>query len=225
MSQSLLPPRKTGLERALEGAMARIGAAPHPLDTLWTPEACPESFLPYLAWALSVDDWDPGWTEEVKRRVVATALEVHRVKGAPGAVALTLASLGLEAVRLTEWFECEGAPFTFKVKARAPGAISSSRLASIYRAIGAAKNLRSHLLDLEIVSEVTGADYVAGAVQMGGEIVLYPSIITEGSALDSFFAASASLSLISVTVRPKRRIACAVAAAFIVQIILYPGES
>ncbi|MBG8794166.1 phage tail protein I [Salmonella enterica subsp. enterica] len=32
---------------------------------MWNPATCPIRFLPYLAWAFSVDRWDESWTESV----------------------------------------------------------------------------------------------------------------------------------------------------------------
>lgn len=51
------------------------------IRTLWNPHDCPEEMLPYLAWALSVDIWDPSWNLLKKRSVVASAFCDHRIKG------------------------------------------------------------------------------------------------------------------------------------------------
>lgn len=59
---SLLPPNATELERALELLIdARIGDISTPLRDLWSAENCPEALLPWLAWALSVDQWSADW--------------------------------------------------------------------------------------------------------------------------------------------------------------------
>lgn len=96
MTSSLLPPNATGLERALEDNFARrVEALPveAPRDA-WIPERCPEALLPWLAWALSVDRWDPEWPAGVKRQVIADAWDDHRRKGTVGAVKRALEDVG-----------------------------------------------------------------------------------------------------------------------------------
>ncbi|WP_117147151.1 phage tail protein I, partial [Klebsiella pneumoniae] len=61
MSNSLLPPSSGAWLRYTEAGTARLSAITVALRTLWTPTACPEDLLPYLAWALSVDRWDKNW--------------------------------------------------------------------------------------------------------------------------------------------------------------------
>lgn len=53
---------------------------------LWNPFTCPEEDLPYLAWAFSVDIWNPDWPAGQKRIVCANALTDHQVKGTLQAV-------------------------------------------------------------------------------------------------------------------------------------------
>jgi phage tail P2-like protein len=47
-----------------------------PLRDLWNPATCRVNFLPYLAWAFSVD----RWAESVKRQVVSDAFYIHQHK-------------------------------------------------------------------------------------------------------------------------------------------------
>lgn len=114
MADSLLPPNATAEERSLETATARIGDVPVPIDTLWNPAACPVSHLPWLAWALSVDTWNPDWPEATKRRVIAASVEIHRKKGTVGAVKGALAALGAPP-EVVEWWQVvpETEPGTF----------------------------------------------------------------------------------------------------------------
>ena len=132
---TLLPPNATPFERALEQALARIEAVPVPIDTLWDPQACPAELLPWLAWAWSVDEWDPEWPEEVKRRVIAAAPEVHRLKGTRAAVERALRAIGVFA-EIVEWWQKSprGTPGTFSVTAwvneqlHAGGAVLTERV-------------------------------------------------------------------------------------------------
>ncbi len=116
--KSLLPANATALERALEAAQARLGNVPVPVDQLWDPWRCPAELLPWLAWAWSVDEWDPEWPEEVKRRVIAAAPEVHRRKGTRAAVEQALRAIGVVA-DIVEWWQRQpaGVPGTFSVTA------------------------------------------------------------------------------------------------------------
>ena len=92
--ESLLPPNATPLERALEGAAGRLGLVPTPVRDAWDPERCPAAALPWLAWALSVDRWDPDWPDATKRAVVADSAAAHRRKGTLAAVERTLIDIG-----------------------------------------------------------------------------------------------------------------------------------
>lgn len=80
---SLLPPGSTPLERRLAQTCSGISDLQVPLRDLWNPATCPVSFLPYLAWAFSVDRWDESWTESVKRQVVKDAFIFISIKEPP----------------------------------------------------------------------------------------------------------------------------------------------
>lgn len=112
----LLPPSATIQERALSLSTDRVEGVPLPIRSLWNPETCPASLLPWLAWALSVDTWDAGWSENIKRAVIANAVPVARMKGTRKAVSDALSALGAGVV-MTEWFAKTpvGTPHTFSV--------------------------------------------------------------------------------------------------------------
>ena len=116
--KSLLPANATALERAIEAAQARLADVPVPVDQLWDPWRCPAELLPWLAWAWSVDEWDPAWPEEVRRRVIAAAPDVHRLKGTRAAVEQALQAIGVIA-DIVEWWQRQpaGVPGTFSVTA------------------------------------------------------------------------------------------------------------
>lgn len=83
-------------------AIDRISDVPTPLRDLWRPDSCPADLLPWLAWTLSVDVWDPSWTEATKRGVIAASIDVHRHKGTRSAVVSALRSAGLGDAQLIE---------------------------------------------------------------------------------------------------------------------------
>ncbi|NOU50000.1 phage tail protein I [Pseudoalteromonas sp. JBTF-M23] len=81
-------------------------------------DSVPAEFLPFLAWQFRVDVWSSNWPTDVKRKVVKTALEVHRTKGTVYAVELALAAVGVTA-EIVEWWQAEPQqePGTFDVVA------------------------------------------------------------------------------------------------------------
>ncbi|SFQ14468.1 phage tail protein, P2 protein I family [Roseivivax halotolerans] len=111
---SILPPNASDAERALETAIRSGRPDLSIVSSLLDAQEVAAPLLGWLAWALSVDEWDADWPEAVKRAVVASSIEVHRRKGTKAAVLDALASLGMEG-RLSEWFEYSGEPHTFRI--------------------------------------------------------------------------------------------------------------
>lgn len=113
---SILPPNRTPVEVALERAIRVADPDLSPVARLMNPATCPADLLGWLAWSFSVDVWDPAWTEDRKRAVLAQSIDIHRVKGTRGAVRRALAVVGFEFT-ISEWFEHGGAPHTFRIDA------------------------------------------------------------------------------------------------------------
>jgi len=100
---SLLPPNNSGAaELAIEQATGGITLLPDAIRPLWTPDTCPASLLPWLAWTLSVDQWEPTWTEAQKREVIKASVEIHRRKGTVWAIRRALEAAGLGDATLIE---------------------------------------------------------------------------------------------------------------------------
>jgi len=89
-SPSLLPFNASAMERAIEAA-ARPDILPVPITQLWNADTCPEPLLPWLAWALHVDEFDDIPTEAGKREAIRLSLALHRKKGTPWAIQRALA--------------------------------------------------------------------------------------------------------------------------------------
>lgn len=157
----LLPPNQTRLEAAIARAPdieARVTA--DIIATLWDAQRCPARLLPWLAWALSVDDWDEAWDDTTKRRMIAASIEIHRRKGTPWAVRRALELLGLH-VQIREWFNTGNAPYTFEVRIAAAGRIDRQAVA---RAIDAYKPVsRSHGITAVITAGSPGGPGDGGA--------------------------------------------------------------
>lgn len=99
---NLLPPNATQQEHALDDSTARLGAVPVEIVKLWNPNTCPAALLPWLAWALSVDEWDETWTEAQQRATVAASYAVHSQKGTPYAIKTAVQALGYDNVQIRE---------------------------------------------------------------------------------------------------------------------------
>ena len=149
----LLPFNAFPAERALAMATARVGDVPNPIGALHNPATCPAALLPWLAWAESVDEWDPAWTEAQKRAVIAASRAVHEKKGTAGALQIAIDALEANIV-IAEWFEQlpPGDPYTCTVSPiidqDEPLPVSIDAIARI---VWATKNLRTHATILPIL--------------------------------------------------------------------------
>lgn len=102
---SLLPPNVTTLERVVEKTQMRH-SPPRIVPTLWNAATCPAKLLPHLAWASSIEDWDPQWSVEQKRAAIAASAEIHRHKGTPAAIKRALEVRGHPDAILVERADC-----------------------------------------------------------------------------------------------------------------------
>jgi phage tail P2-like protein len=170
----LLPPSSTVAERALADAIGRAGEVPVVIREIWNPDTCPASLLPWLAWAFSVDEWSPAWTELQKREVIKTSFDVHRHKGTVGAVQDALRSLFVGA-RVQEWFRQipQGDPYTFRVLLEVDQyGIDQSAIGGLKDIINRTKNLRSHLDEIQVIATTQAGVSCAAVTILGSDIRL-----------------------------------------------------
>jgi len=104
---NLLPPNATPQERAMELSTARLAELPVPLRDTWRPDACPPALLPWLAWALSVDEWDALWSEDQQRHSIRHSVHIHRHKGTVGSIRRVLAAAGYGDAHILEGLDAE----------------------------------------------------------------------------------------------------------------------
>ncbi|WP_227369839.1 phage tail protein I [Halomonas sp. M20] len=176
MSNSLLPPNATPLERHVAEALAEIQRVPVPLRQLWNPDTCPAHLLPYLAWAFSVDRWDTTWSEATKRGVVRAAFYVHQKKGTISALRRVVEPLGY-LLEVDEWWEQvpEGEPGTFALRIGVlDTGITDSMYTELTRLVDDAKPLTRHITGLDLLGESRGPLYLGSAVYDGHETTVYP---------------------------------------------------
>jgi len=202
---SLLPPNATKPEQDMDASMARLSDIPVLNGTTWNPDTIPAHLLPWLAWAMSVDTWNPAWPESVKRQVIRMSFAVHRIKGTIGALELALDALQLDGVAVTEWFQNAQNPYTFWVDVElSTRGLSDAETTEITAVIDRTKNVRSHLSQLNIWLTSKSTSPVVGALAIAGEIVeVQPYSITEATAENAapVYAVGATL-VETVTVNP-----------------------
>lgn len=166
----LLPPNATRQERAISLAADR--AVDVPVRKLWNPQTCPEGILPWLAWALSVDEWNAAWPLDQKRNAIAASIETHRRKGTIGALRRALQTLGYEV----EIDEKTGEAYTFRLlfkvgEGSAGGAIIDQAVTEATAIALRQKNARSALIDSQYLATngATGGPIIAAAQMSGSE--------------------------------------------------------
>lgn len=177
MNNQLLPPNASPAEVATADAIARVSAVPMPNRTLYNPATCPEALLPWLAWAFSLDEWNPAWTEAQKRQAIADSVYIHRHKGTVGALQRALSSLGYD-LTMTEWHQLQpkGDPYTFGVtiEIHDVGFADETEFNRILTVADGAKNVRSHMAFLNMSSTREGQIY-GGGVAICGETITISS--------------------------------------------------
>ncbi|CAI8763829.1 Phage tail protein I [Pseudomonas sp. IT-93MI4] len=172
--RSLLPLNSTPLERGIEATFAETTLIP--LRTLYNPDTCPVHLLPHLAWAWSVDRWDPEWPEAVKRAAIKASFYIHKHKGTIGALRRVVEPLGY-LIEISEWWQTipEGVPGTFALKVGVlDTGITEEMYLELERLIDDAKPVSRKLTGLDITLETHLDAYVGFAVYDGDEIDVYP---------------------------------------------------
>lgn len=158
---SLLPPGSSPLERRLAQTCSGISDLQVSLRDLWNPATCPIRFLPYLAWAFSVDRWDESWTENVKRRVVQDAFYIHQHKGTISAVRRVVEPFGF-LIRIIEWWQTGETPGTFRLDIGVQDhGITEDTYLELERLISDAKPCSRHMTGMSINMQTSGPYWLA----------------------------------------------------------------
>lgn len=162
------------LEQRAAAACSVISDLSVPLRGLWNPWRCPVKFLPYLAWAFSVDRWEETWSETVKRQAVSDAFWIHQRKGTVAAVRRVIETLGY-SMTLKEWWEVADPAGTFRLEIDLNDiGITEPMIAELERIIGDAKPVSRHISQLTL-SASTGSITSIGTAAFDGEVItVYP---------------------------------------------------
>lgn len=173
---ALLPPNALHSELAMEEAGAGlIEAIPVPIRAVKNADDCPVELLPWLAWEYSVDTWNTDWTEQEKRDAIKRAEYIHRHRGTPAAVEMSLSDSPF-TTEIIEWFnqEPQGKPYTFLLNVEQDGRpILQTDIQDLKNAVLRAKNLRSWF-SVSFRGQLDGTIYLPGAMIASETITLKP---------------------------------------------------
>lgn len=176
IANHLLPVGSSILEKRAAECLRQAVENDILIADLINPARCPENFLPYLAWAFSVDRWEDNWNETTKREAIKEAFTIHKKKGTVKAVRRIVESLGYQ-FEIREWFneKREREPGTFRlfVELKESG-FSPELYEELTRLIEDAKPVSRHITELAISSTQHNAINVFSAPQLGEITTIYP---------------------------------------------------
>ncbi len=205
--KSLLPPNATELERnILDASSKHFETLSFPNQNLWNAEKCPLQLLDYLAWAIGVDSWNSGWTETEKRAVIKANFSVHSIKGTKQSLINALTPLNF-SLKVVEWFEesPQGDPYTFSVEISSSSkSFSKNIYDELENIINNAKNVRSHLSSINVVSNCN-LDCKSLVATVAGDITtIKPYAITERQSNGILYHKSAIATIVGdiTTIKP-----------------------
>lgn len=172
---SLLPPGSSALERRAAESCAAVSDLNVPLRDLWNPDKCPVVFLPYLAWAFSVDRWDEKWPAAEKRKAVKDAFYIHRRKGTVAAINRVIENMGY-TMTIEEWWEVADPAGTFRLTIDVMDiGITEEIVNELERLIGDAKPVSRHIWQLSLSARTRSLVYSAAAMHDGDIVTIYPA--------------------------------------------------
>lgn len=162
------------LEQRAAAACAVISDLSVPLRDLWNPWKCPVKFLPYLAWAFSVDRWEETWTEVEKRQEISDAFWIHQRKGTISAIRFVIEKMGY-SISIDEWWQVADPAGTFRLEVDINDiGLTPSMLSDLNRLIDETKPVSRHLAQMNIAAKVNGDIHTGTALCCGDIISIYP---------------------------------------------------
>lgn len=162
------------LEQRAAEACAVISDLSVPLRDLWNPWKCPVKFLPYLAWAFSVDRWEETWSEVEKRKEISDAFWIHQRKGTISAIRFVIEKMGY-SISIDEWWQVADPAGTFRIEVDINDiGLTPSMLSDLNRLIDETKPVSRHMAQMNISAKVYGDIYIGAALCCGEIITIYP---------------------------------------------------
>lgn len=103
---SLLPLNRSQLEIAIEQALTSEQISTHDhiqtMQSISSPFLAPTEFLPWLAWSVSVDEWQDSFIESAKRQTIKDSYLVHAHKGTISSIKRILIASGFSDAKVIE---------------------------------------------------------------------------------------------------------------------------
>ena len=130
-------------------------------------------------------------TTEQKRELVRNALILHRTKGTKYAVERVCNILDMKEAKLTEWFEDDGEPYTFKINANAFDGLNQETIRLLYAMVDEFKNVRSHVAVFEFNSTTYGTIFMPAVTLTHSEISTCQQLYTDNNLEGVFFGGGA----------------------------------
>ncbi|QWZ03053.1 phage tail protein I [Klebsiella pneumoniae] len=175
MNNSLMATGSSVLEQRAAAACAVISDLSVPLRDLWNPWRCPVKFLPYLAWAFSVDSWDESWSEQEKRTAVSESFWLHQRKGTIAAIRHVVEKMGY-SFSIAEWWKVADPAGTFRLEVDVNDiGITSRILDELTELINDTKPVSRHLAQFNISAKVKGDIWTGSTLCSGDIISIYPA--------------------------------------------------
>ena len=118
MSKSLLPINASQLLKDLESSSLKATSLEALNRYITNPDLAPDNILPWLAWAVSVDDWSDNWPKVIKREMIKNSISLHQIKGTKRAIQKALEIIGV-AGEIALWWELNPrmTPHSFNITA------------------------------------------------------------------------------------------------------------
>lgn len=171
---SILPKTSGELERKLESLGNRYNIETN-VEHLWNPEKCPANALIYLAWALSVDYWNDEWSEHIKRNVIGSSLDIHRLKGTSKSLHDAINSLGY-SLDIEYWHqnkEIEKGKFRVKISSSGLN-VSDEFYRELLEVINENKRGTLHLDAFDVLSSSKLKPKIAAFTRLGEKVYSFP---------------------------------------------------
>lgn len=129
-----------------------------------------EIALDELAWQLSIDWYDSNSDVEIKRKLIKSAIKIHKYRGTPAAVEDVIETYFGDG-KVEEWFEYGGKPYTFRV-VTSNASINEELANQFIKVLNSVKNGRSHLEAIIITLTAEMNIYMGGKVHIGDYLTI-----------------------------------------------------
>lgn len=158
-----------GMAYAVENQLKKVAAEISLVGIYARIPTMGKDLLDQVAWSLNIPEYRSEYGTDVKRRLVQTAIQTHRLRGTKAAVEKVVTDIFGDGW-VEEWFEYGGGAYKFKVHTTNIGAVDADA-AAFDHAVENTKNLRSVLE--EIVIEASGQLMLYAAAVMRVQETIY----------------------------------------------------